>query len=272
MINIFDFSSYRKFLSSWVNWARKSKKGNLTSLAKVAEVHPTFLSHALAGSKDLSLEQAVLISRYLELSALEQDYFFCLIQQERSGNSHLKSYWDAKIKGLFDERNNLVQRFRPHRELTLEEKSTFYSSWKYVAAWTATAINKGQTIEDLGMKLGIPRAELSDILNFLVVCGLCIEENGTFSIGDMHVHVPNQSPLVTKHHTNWRLQALNRLDNRTTRELFFTAPMSISKKDFNRIREMLNVFVKEAVEIAKDSTAEEVVGLNIDFFQVQKGS
>lgn len=56
------------------------------------------------------------------------------------------------------------------------------------------------------------------------------------------------------------------MDYREDRELFFTAPMSISKKDFARIRERLNAFIKEAVEIAKESQAEELCCLNIDFF------
>ncbi|HEY8270608.1 MAG TPA: hypothetical protein VIG33_06935 [Pseudobdellovibrionaceae bacterium] len=43
--------------------------------------------------------------------------------------------------------------------------------------------------------------------------------------------------------------------------------MSISKKDFEVLREKFNLAIKEVVDIAKESAAEEIVCLNIDFFR-----
>lgn len=85
----------------------------------------------------------------------------------------------------------------------------------------------------------------------------------------MHVHVPNESPLVVKHHTNWRLKAIQKMDKREQSELFFTAPMALSKKDFAIIREKFNVVIKETINIVKDSPSEELVCLNIDFFKFE---
>lgn len=73
--------------------------------------------------------------------------------------------------------------------------------------------------------------------------------------------------FVVKHHTNWRMKAIQKMDTRAKEELYFTAPMSIAKKDFELIREKLNVALKDIVDIAKESAAEEVVCLNIDFFR-----
>jgi hypothetical protein len=63
------------------------------------------------------------------------------------------------------------------------------------------------------------------------------------------------------------MKAVQRLDNRESVELFFTAPMSIAKRDFEVIRERINVAIKDIVDVAKDSPAEDVVCLNIDFFR-----
>jgi hypothetical protein len=104
------------------------------------------------------------------------------------------------------------------------------------------------------------------MLTFLVQTGVCVEEAGKFHMGKVHVHVPNESPLVTKHHSNWRMKAIQRMDFREDTELFFTAPMSISRKDFETIREKLNAVIKDAVNVAKSSSSEDIFCLNIDFF------
>lgn len=265
-MNIFAFIDYRKYLKSWIEEARTSKTSNLSRLAEVAQVHPTFLSQVLSGSKDLSLEQAAFISAFIGHTKLEQDYFFTLIQLERAGTSNLKTYWQERKSAIEAEKNKLAQRFHKHKELSEEQRTIFYSSWLYVAVWACTAINDGQTLTQMAERFHISRDKAEEVLSFLVQSGLCNEVSGVYTIGDLHIHVPNESPHVTKHHTNWRMKGIQRMDARKGEELFFTSPMSISKKDFAKIREKLNVTIQEVVKIAKDSPAEDLVCLNIDFF------
>ena len=86
-------------------------------------------------------------------------------------------------------------------------------------------------------------------------------------MGETHIHITNESPHVVKHHINWRMRGIQKMDSREQNELFFTAPMSIAKKDFNLIREKLNGCIKEIVNIGKESHAETLFCLNIDFFE-----
>lgn len=58
-----------------------------------------------------------------------------------------------------------------------------------------------------------------------------------------------------------------KMDTREETELFFTSPMSLAKKDIEKIREVLAKAIQNSLEICKNSPAEEVVCLNIDFFQ-----
>lgn len=74
------------------------------------------------------------------------------------------------------------------------------------------------------------------------------------------------TPFVIRHHSNWRLRAINSLENTNTEELNLTAPMSISKKDFQIIREKIVKLIQESVEVAKASKAEDLAALTIDFF------
>jgi uncharacterized protein (TIGR02147 family) len=265
--NIFEFSDYRKYLSVWLKHAKQTKSSTLTKLAEVAGVHPTFLSHVLTGNKHLSLEQAALISEYMAHTKLEQDYFVIIINLDRAGNEKLRRYWQEKKSQLETQKNKLSERFEKHRQLSSEERAEFYSSWLYVATWVSTSINDKQSVSQIAERFHITREKAQEVLHFLTKTGLCKEKDGMFSMNEDHVHVPNESLYVVKHHINWRMKSIQKMDARTEKELFFTGPMSIAAKDFDVIREKLAKLIKDVVDIAKKSDAEEVVCLNIDFFK-----
>ena len=268
-VNVFSSDQYRIYLKNWLAEARELRIANLNILAKKAQVHPTFLSQVLAGRKDLSLEQASLLSEYLEHSPLERDYFFVLVQLDRAGHLQLKKYWSEKKEQLLEEKNKLGRRFDSHLELTDQERAVFYSSWLYSALRICTAIDQGQSALQLTERVRLPKSKVTEILNFLVSTGVCLEEEGIYRIGAAHIHVPNESPFVIKHHTNWRMRAIHEMDQRQKDELYFTAPMSISEKDFAVIREKLNQIIREVVDQAKASEAQILTCLNIDFFRTK---
>lgn len=265
-LNLFDFSDYRKYLSAWLLEAKAQKTSSLSKLAEVAQVHATFLSHVLNGTKQLSLEQAALISEFISHTQFEREYFFILIHIDRAGNKKLKDYWLEKKIILEKEKNKLSHRIDKHKVLNLEQRATYYSSWIYAAIWVSTSCEGAQTLTKIKERFNIPQKQIEDALHFLVESGLCIEEKGNYKMGEVHVHEPNESPFVVKHHMNWRMRAIQKMDLRESNELFFTAPMSLSQEDFLSIREKLNLVIKDIITQAKDSPAEDVFCFNIDFF------
>lgn len=267
-VNLFEFSDYRKYLRAWLEYAKERKKSNLTRLAEAVGVHPTYLSHVLNGTKDLSAEQAFLVSEHFSLTKLEREYFFILIQIERAGSVSLKQYLLEKKNDLLKQKDQLKQRFGIHRELTDTERAIYYSSWIYSALAVATDIQKGQSALELSEKFDFDRNQIQQILDFLTSIGVVKEKNGRYSLGENHIHVPNESPFVVKHHLNWRIKAIQNMDNRQPDELFLTAPMSISESDYANIREKINLAIKDIIKIAKESRAEKVICMNIDFFRV----
>ena len=266
-ISVFSFADYRKYLASWLDHAKKQKLATMSTLSTVAQVHTTFMSQVLKGGKQLSLEQAALLADYFKHTELEREYFFVLIQLDRAGNPSLRKYFEQKKSELNKQKNNMSRRMEGFKDLSHEDKTIYYSSWIYSALRTATDISNGQTLTQLSERFGISRQRCSNMMSFLVRCGLCEETKGVYKMRDQHVHIPSQSPLVTRHHSNWRLKALVDMDDRRSDELFFTAPMSISMSDFLKIRELLNVLIKKAIDVAKESKSEDVYCLNLDFFQ-----
>ena len=266
-LDLFNFQDYRGYLSAWLEEARRKRTANLSRLAEKIGVHTSFLAHVLSGAKNLSFEQAAEVSDVCQHSPIEREYFFALLQIERAGTSKLKKYWQEKRNAILNERKNVRSRVGEHHELTDQERAIFYSSWMYVAIYTATAIEDGQTVDQIAGLFRLPTGKAREILDFLVQVRICDFDKGRYKMGRAVVFIPNSSPLVVKHHTNWRLKAMHRMDEREDAELFFTCPMSIAREDFPKIRELFTSAIEEALAICKDSKAEEVVNLNIDFFR-----
>jgi len=65
-------------------------------------------------------------------------------------------------------------------------------------------------------------------------------------------------------------KSLQQADQITEKELMFTSPISISKQDFEKVREQIVMFLKGFSKVVKDSPAEEIACLNIDLFWIQK--
>jgi len=88
-------------------------------------------------------------------------------------------------------------------------------------------------------------------------------------MGPQRTHLESTSPLIQKHHSNWRLKALQRSDSLDPEELMYTSPVSLSREDFKIIREDLVLMIKKVLDRVHPSPAEEVACLNIDFFWVK---
>lgn len=264
--DLFSFHDYREYLKAWLEQAREKKSSNLTRLAEALGVHTSFLAHVLAGNKNLSFEQATELSDYLGHTHLEREYFFAILQIERAGSSKLKKYWSEKRQSIIEDRQKLGSRVGVHHELSAEDRAIFYSSWLYVAIFVSTAIEDKQTLDQIAERFHLTREKTQNILTFLVQAGICEFVKDSYRMGKSVVYLTNDSPLVVKHHTNWRMRAIQKMDTREDEEIFFTSPMSMSRQDFSRVREIFSKAIQEAHAICKDSKAEEVVCLNIDLF------
>jgi hypothetical protein len=107
-------------------------------------------------------------------------------------------------------------------------------------------------------------------LRFLISAGICEERMGRYLMGVQSTFVENGSPFLLKHHSNWRIKALQKSEAISDTEMMYTGQFSLSKKDFNRIRERLAELLKEINKTVKESKAEEIASLNLDWFWIEK--
>ena len=85
-----------------------------------------------------------------------------------------------------------------------------------------------------------------------------------------HTHIGKGSPHLLKHHANWRIKAIQYSEELSENELMYTANVSISKNDFDELREKMVQFIKSFVTSAQASEAEEIATFHMDFMWIKK--
>ena len=269
-MTVFEFTDYKAFLRQYIANLPKKGRGEINKIAAHLRVHPTFISQVLRGDKDLTAEHAYHLSSFLGLQPMESEYFLLLVQHERAGTNEFKTYYKKKIAETKKASLNIANRLDEHRRLNEQEQAIFYSNWIYLYVWLFTSVEDGQTMEAVAEKLSLTRAKTAEILAFLKSTQLCLEENGKFRMNTQHIHLGVNSPFLSRHHLNWRMKAMQRADDLNEEELMFTSPISISRKDFKKIREEIVALIKSTSTIIKHSPAEDVACLNLDLFWIKR--
>ncbi len=268
MKDLFDYDDYRKYLSDYLKSLPNEGYGQLAKIARAISLNPSTLTLVLQAQKDFTPEQANDLCEHLEMTELESEYFLSLVAFGRAGKPNLRARLSKHLAKLRKRSKELKNRIPPKVELTEEAKALFYSQWYYSGTRLLTSIPEYGTPEKIAERLGIPRNTVKQILEFLVSTGLCIHDHGRYRMGPQSTHLDVNSPLIARHHQNWRLKAIERADKVTSKELLFTSPVSISKAAIPEVRKVLVNTIEECFKIIDPAPCEEMACLNIDWFKL----
>ncbi len=263
--SIFEAKNYKAFLLERIKASPKAGRGQMLKIAKFLRVHPSLLSQILKGEKDLTQEQALSFANYLGLTPRETEYLMTLLLESRAGTQELRKFYGESLRRLRQDSESVDNRIEDSSTLSESVRNRFYSQWFYSAIRILTSIPEYQNIDSIAERLRLPRKTVSEAISFLVETGLCVEEKGTIKMGPQSTHVKAATPLAIMHHSNWRLQSIQQLPFTEKSDLLFTAPASVSRKDFRKVRDLLLDSIESCAGIIKDSPAEELALLNIDW-------
>lgn len=265
---IFDFREYKAYLRHRLRYMPKGGRGFKSVLAQHLGCQTSYVSQVLNKGADFSPEQAEMANEVLNHTALESRYFILLVEFARAGTEGLRRHY----KKIIDEENHkqflLSERIKVKEVLSEEDKSLYYSNCIFTCIHMLVSIPEYQTIEAIGRYLGLPKKVVLDILDKLVGFGCIVSVNGRYIMGPSRIHISSGSPMLLRHHTNWRVEALRRLQYHREDATRFTAISSVSKEDYNKIRKILISTVETYNKSIEESSAEELVCLNIDFFRM----
>ena len=266
---IFNSADYKAYLHSKVGGPHQ-KKGVKSAIARALGCQPTYITHVLNGHANLSLEQAEALNRFFAHTKEEGQIFFLMVQRDRAGTHSLKTHFQEQIDHILESRLVLTKRLGQRNILSEEQRAIFYSVWYFLAAQIGLTIPKWRTHDELSKHLGLSPSRIAETLQFLCEAGLVRKEGTQFIPTETQIRLGKDSHHILKHHTNWRVKAIESLENEDLNDLHYSSVISLSEKDVLRIKNLLLDQLKDNLKIIGDSKEECLYSMNIDFFNLAK--
>lgn len=268
MSSVFETEDYKAFIRSWVEAKPGGGRGEYRKIAESLGVSTTLVSQVVSGDKHLSMENSVDLAAYMALGERESEHFLLLIEYARAGTHRYREHVRKRIEQAQRKAQQLSERLEKDRVLTEHEAATYYSNWAYTAITHLIACEPRLTIDGIAERLHLPRPTVAKIMAFLTETKILLAKpGGELEVGPKLTHLGADSPLVVKHHQNWRLRAFNQMMFAADSDLFYTAPMSLSEETAAQIRRELPGFIERIIKLVGPSPSETVRCLNIDWFR-----
>jgi uncharacterized protein (TIGR02147 family) len=272
-MTIFDFDDYKKFVAFRIKDRPAGGRGAFKAMAEAMNVPRSTLSQVFHGHRDLTFEQAIDLAGFFELASLETEFFMALVERSRAGHARLKAFAERKIEALRERSRSLAGRVPSKAVVNEKARATFYSEWYYSAVRLACNLPGLHTAPAIAAYLGLPLPRTRQVLDFLLKTGLCVKERNGFRMGPSSTHIPNEDPLVFRHHQNWRQCALRRMQEYPyleDDEYCVTIPCSIDKPAMAEIRKALFDVVVKAGQIVDAAKKEEHLAcLTLDLLRLR---
>jgi uncharacterized protein (TIGR02147 family) len=265
MRQIWEFVDYKEYLLHIE--AEKKHRAYRGQLAKAAGCQNPYITQVLNENQHFSLEQADGIADLLSLANEEKSYFLLLIQHARAGKVSLKKFFSDQIKVASERQLSLKNRVNTGESLSETDQLTYYSEWYYSAIHVLVTIVQYRTIEAIAKRLNLPQVKIKQACDFLLECGLLSIVGVELVTGKSRLYLSGDSPLISRHHANWRLHVLQNLQSVDIDDLHYSSVVTISLKDSARIREILIQTIQQIKGTIKDSKEEEAYSFAIDFYK-----
>jgi hypothetical protein len=200
----------------------------------------------------------------------EQEYLFLLVEKEKANTPKLKKKLEDKLRDLSRDAYRLKNLEHESQVISGNDTGvgTYYSNWMLTAIHTLSSVQKFQTAEQLGKRLGLSTPVAQHFLNQLQTLEFVKKEGGRYKWGSGNIHLADDSTWISNHHMNWRLRAVDNTQKNDRTATHYTAIQSMSEDDFEVLKKKIANFIKEFNKVSDPSTPEEAFCFSIDFFKV----
>ncbi len=275
MINIFEYNSFKKFLSDYYEVHKKANKSfSYAVMAKNANISSRgLLKLIMDGKRKLSLNNIGLLTQGLSLNKSESDYFMTLVQFEQATNIVEKNNYYLKLMS-----------FPQKRKISKlgKEQYNLYAKWYFIVLYEMTYLQeKNQTYEEFcqhAVKLLNGRVSLNEVKEAyeqLQALGLIINNQGRLQ-QSLHYFESQAGEQINfamlNFHKEMMSQATEALNFPREKREFSGVTLAVKKSDLPRAKELIGEFSKKFnLEVSALQGAEAIYQLNIQFFELVDG-
>jgi uncharacterized protein (TIGR02147 family) len=265
---VYEYRDYKACFLDLINADAPTSRGRRKAIAQAVGCQVSHVTTVLSGAGHFSQEQTEAVCRYFGLDAHETEFMLSLVQFNRAGTESLKKFYERLLCQKQENFAGLKSRFRMPDSLKTEEEGLYYSSWQSGAAHVLLSSPKFNSRDAIAEKLKLPSARVDEILAFLVRAGLAEKKHQKFAIGRSLIHLDKKSPLISRHHANWRMRAIQSLDDGEADELHYSSVFSLAKSDVPKVREIFAQALTEALKIISKSPEETIASICLDVFRI----
>jgi uncharacterized protein (TIGR02147 family) len=266
---IFEYESYKFYINDWLDDPKRGGGyGSRSKMSLAIGCQTSYVAQVLKGQAHFSLEQIESINDFMGHSEQEGLFLLTIMQHERAGSPNLKARFKRQLAEINESRLVLKNRLGIKQPLTLQNQTMYYSSWYYAAIHVMASQQRFHSSKAISDHLLLDTSLVNSALQFLIEAGLIERKGGGFKVGKTTIHLGSESPLISKQHINWRLQAIRSLEKGKKQDLHYSSINTLSKKDISKIRELITKTIGQAQAIVKESPEEDVQCFSVDFFGV----
>ena len=266
--SLFDFDEYKAYVLARIETAPNAGRGMRAQMAQAMGCQVAYVSHVLAGDRHFSLEQAEALSRFLALRPDEAEFFVLLVEFNRAGTKQLAQLLGRQLAKRRADFRHLKNRVATHAMITPEDQALYYSSWQYQAVRMLLTLPDCRTAPTIARRLTIPLERVTEILVFFLEKGLARETPRGYETTAAEIHLGSDSLLISKLHSNWRVQTLQALDRKNPDDLHYSGAVTLSHSDFQKVREIWVKSILESHKVIRTSKEQRLCVLAADFYEL----
>lgn len=266
---MFDYNDYRIFIKDYL----RQKSLTQGQFAQRCKIHTAYFSRVLCQKHPahFSDEQLFTVALQFKLTTEESDFFLLLGKVLRAGTPAYAKFIAAKIQTIQEDKQALKTKIdstekgsskRPHES----------SLWRYYARWDVVDVHLLLAQEDFSCKpadickrLGLPKRRLETILNHLHSLELIDYDGHRAHYKGGIIQLREEDPNAFHHHLNWRLKAIENLNNSRS-GYHFTAAIGLEKQLIKEIEKRFKAFIHDVYLLTKDSQTEATTHVCFDLF------
>lgn len=265
MINIFNYTDFRKYLTDYYEAGRKGfSRISYRSLTARAGINAGNFTKMLQGERKLSLNNGEKLAHALNLNKSERDYFLTMVLFGQAKNHEEKKRYFEDLMSFSKSSVRIIDSNNYH----------FYEKWYYTAVREALAffpltdLNFGE----LGKCIipNISKKQVAQAISLLVNLNLVEKtEQGTYRRTDELISTGNEiHSLMLNNFVIQTMRLAEQAINQGTKGTNLSSvTLSIASKDLDAVQEEIRRCRRKIMEIAKESAApDRVFQFNVQLF------
>jgi uncharacterized protein (TIGR02147 family) len=267
---LFQHNTYREVLTQQL--AKEGKgRGYRSLMARAAGCQPAYLSQVLAGSVQLTPDQASGLCDLWQFLELEADYFLTLVHLGRAGQPGLTHRLEGKLQRLKEQHaEQKVGSVQAENQKYDREKALhYYLDWVPSAVHLCLMIPGHDHPSAIARRLKLDDGIALLTLQALEALGIVRKDGARWTLTNKTLHAADESLFAPHHHRNWREKAIEYFRyGRLGKNLHYTSVYCLDHDAFLGVRQELSRLIETSRRLALPAAEETLTCLNIDWFEI----